>query len=109
MANETRPRREPSPTSRIRKAAMPAPASPAPDDAATGHAPSASNAEPQETPTGVAPGADYRERDRVEREPYREDRPADREPIRFRDREPVRDRTEREAGLPVRERLSRVR
>ncbi|MEA2631294.1 MAG: hypothetical protein QOE66_1513, partial [Chloroflexota bacterium] len=32
MANETRPRRESSTTSRIRKAAMPAPTSAAPDD-----------------------------------------------------------------------------
>src|SRR5262249_35910117 len=45
--------------------------------------------------------ADYR--DRLDRETYREERPADREPIR------VRDRGERESGLPVRERLSRVR
>jgi transcription termination factor Rho len=38
--------------------------------------------------------------DRNEREPYPQERPADREPIRF-----LRDRVERESGVPVRERL----
>jgi transcription termination factor Rho len=90
MANETRPRREPSGTSRLRKTAAPAPAAPPADDAAP------------ETPAPAAPAGEYRER--IEREPYREERPADREPIRFN-----RDRGERESGLPVRERLSRVR
>ena len=57
---------------------------------------------------------EYRERpERIEREPYREERPADREPIRFRDRdrdrEPIRERIERESGVPVRERLNRSR
>jgi len=96
MPNETRPRREPSGTSRLRKAAAPAPASPAADDAGFNHA--APGPDAPET----APASDYR--DRPDREPsYREERPADREPIR------VRDRGERESGLPVRERLSRVR
>ncbi len=107
MANETRPRREPSPTSRIRKAAMSAPASPAADETGPNHPPVSSGPEPQEAPPTTRQSNDYRDRDRVEREPYREERPADREPIRFRDREPV--RAERESGLPVRERLSRVR
>ncbi len=108
MPNETRPRREPSGGSRIRK------------PAASGHNADDANLNPPPSgPLGEgAPqdgASDYRER-----EPYREERPADREPIRFRDRdrdrEPIRERLERatapeprEAGLPVRERLSRVR
>jgi len=113
MANETRPRREPSGTSRLRKAAPPAPASPADDEAGPIHAPAAPGPESQDGPAPGGPGADYRDRperaEHAQREPYREERPADREPIRFRDRdrEPV--RGERESGLPVRERLSRVR
>jgi transcription termination factor Rho len=102
MANETRPRRESSNTSRIRKAAMPAPTSAVPDDAApASSSPQASAPEAAESP-GAA-GTDYRERDRAEREPFRavEERPADREPIRL-----IRDRNDRESGLPVRERLA---
>lgn len=96
MPNETRPRREPSSGSRLRKSAAPAPAS---DDAGPGHASSGSPG--ADGPETAAPSHDYRER---EREPFRavEERPADREPIRFRDRD-------RESGLPVRERLHRVR
>ena len=98
MPNETRPRREPSGNPRLRKAAPPAPASPAADEAGYNHAAVSGS----ENHDGPPTGADYR--DRHDREPtYREERPADREPIR------VRDRGEREAGLPVRERLGRVR
>src|SRR4051794_26237809 len=104
MANETRPRRESSTTSRIRKAAAPAPTSAAPDDA--GQDPVASNPHAS-APDAVEPsppaGNDYRDRDR---EPFRpvEERPADREPIRL-----IRDRNDRESGVPVRERLAAAR
>ena len=109
MANEIRPRREPSTTSRIRKTVAPV-APPTSDDpvaAAPGPAPSYSKAgEP-------VPGAIDKQRDRQDREPYREEGPADREPIRFirqREREPVREPVvEREPGLSVRERLARDR
>jgi transcription termination factor Rho len=108
MPNETRPRRESSSTSRIRKPGPLSPASAAaPSSTSDDHAhPSAL---PQDGHDVHPPAAEYRER--VDREPYRDERPADREPIRFtrdrdRDREPVR---EREFGLPVRERLQRDR
>jgi transcription termination factor Rho len=99
MANETRPRRESSSTSRIRRTADSAPASPASEDAGlTPLTSSPSSAhDPVESSSPVV--NDYR--DRVERESYREERPADREPIRF-----VRDRNDRESGLPIRERLA---
>ena len=109
MANETRPRREPSGTSRIRKTAPPAAPSVGddPNSAAPGPAaPYAKSGEPSPGPVEI-------KRDRQEREPYREEGPADREPIRFirsRDREPVREPVvEREPGLSVRERLARDR
>ena len=86
MANETRPRRESSSTSRIRKAALSAPASEGSEDSGREPlAPHAAVSEPVDPP--VSGGNDYRgtARDRVEREPYRsvEERPADREPIRL--------------------------
>lgn len=84
MANEPRPRRESSGTSRIRKTASAA-SRPADDSAATPSPP---------------------------RSTYREEAPADREPIRFirqRDREPAPDRAEREPSTPIRERLARDR
>ncbi len=100
MPNETRPRREPTGASRLRKNAASVPPSGTPgSEDAHGDRPDA-NAAP----------ATSEYRDRGEREPsYREERPADREPIRVRDRAVDRDRGEREAGLPVRERLNRVR
>jgi transcription termination factor Rho len=104
MANETRPRREPSGMSRIRKTVPPStpPAADDPGGPAPGPAPSfAGGGEP-------ASGPVENPRDRQDREPYREEGPADREPIRFirqREREPV----EREPGLSVRERLARDR
>ena len=107
MANETRPRREPSGTSRLRKSSLPTPARDGDDEAGLN---AGSNHAPASEPIDGAvapPAADYRER--LEREPYREERPADREPIRFRERERERERPERESGLPVRERLSRTR
>jgi transcription termination factor Rho len=103
MANETRPRRESSSTSRIRKTPLSSPTSEGSDE--TGLEPLSPNpSAPDAGDAPVAGGTDYRERERVEREPYRdravEERPADREPIRL-----VRDRNDRE-GLPVRERLA---
>ncbi len=100
MPNETRPRREPSGSSRLRKNVTPPPTSKT-DDVSQNHHPSDANDAPTGLPT-PPPSGDYRDRERIDREPYREERPADREPIRFRDREPVRDR---ETGVPVRERL----
>ncbi|WP_422930732.1 transcription termination factor Rho [Singulisphaera sp. PoT] len=115
MANETRPRRESSSTSRIRKAASasnntpPAP-SPAAEEVTTTPPVANTPAEGVDTPVS---SNDYR--DRVEREPYPQERPADREPIRYvREREPglpvrerLRDRSERESGgAPLRERDS---
>jgi transcription termination factor Rho len=104
MANETRPRRESSSTSRIRKAALSAPTSEGSDDSGRELlAPHNSASDPIDAP--VPGGNDYRDRDRerAEREPYRtmEERPADREPIRL-----IRDRNDRESGVPVRERLA---
>ncbi len=111
MANETRPRREPSGTSRIRKTAA---ARPPVDEAAGSPAPVA--AVPNHVAPAPPPAAEsYRERPAPTREPYREEAPADREPIRFirqRDREPVAERTERterEPGMSIRERLVRDR
>ena len=102
MANETRPRRESSPTSRIRKTSLSSSASPGLDDTGLPPlAPSGSGPSQHDPAESAAPVVnDYRER-----ESYREERPADREPIRFiRDR----DRGDREMGLPVRERLARA-
>jgi transcription termination factor Rho len=112
MANETRPRRESSSASRIRKTLTNSAAPPS--DEAAGAAPTSgepytgsieSTAPPVEKP-----------RERAEREPFREEGPADREPIRYireRDREPAREpareRPEREVGMSVRERLARDR
>ena len=97
MANESSPRREPSSTSRIRKAAPPA--SKGAEDAAA-----RKTAEP--APVDPTPAAPAEFRDRAEREPYT----TEREPSRY--REPIRDvreRNERESGIPVRERLARDR
>ena len=97
MANESSPRREPSSTSRIRKVATPA--SKGAEDAAA-----RKTAEP--APVDPTPAAPAEFRDRAEREPYT----TEREPSRY--REPirdVRDRNERESGIPVRERLARDR
>jgi transcription termination factor Rho len=99
MPNETRPRREPSSGSRLRKSSLSS-SSAASDDAGQSLAPSGPAAPDGQEPA-APPAAEFRDRDR-DREPYREERPADREPIRFRDRD-------RESGLPVRERLNRVR
>ncbi len=107
MANETRPRRE-SGTSRIRKS-IPPPAPQAPDDA--GAAPSGTSP-PYSAAGEPPPGPVDTQRNRQDRGPYREEVPADREPIRFireRNREPVRERPDREPGLSVRERLARDR
>ena len=99
MPNETRPRREPSGSPRLRKAAPPTAAAPPTDETGYNHVVPSSGTENHDGPSTPP---DYRER--RDREPsYREERPADREPIR------VRDRGERESGLPVRERLNRVR
>lgn len=107
MPNETRPRREGTGTSRLRKSSTPAP--PPVSDETTG----SSAATPPTYPgTGDIPPstAEPTYRDRPTREPYREEGPADREPIRFvREREPVRERPEREPGMSLRERLARDR
>ncbi len=107
MANEIRPRREGTGTSRLRKSSTPAP--PPVSDETTG----SSAATPPTYPgTGDAPPSTVEPsyRDRPSREPYREEGPADREPIRFvREREPVRERAEREPGMSLRERLARDR
>src|SRR5271168_1336148 len=109
MANETRPRRESSGTSRIRKTS---PSSTAPI--------AENSAGPPTEPAPTYPGAVESTstpvestRNRQDREPFREEAPADREPIRFireRDREPGRERPEREQpAMTVRERLARDR
>jgi transcription termination factor Rho len=109
MANETRPRRESTGNSRIRKTS---PSSTAPTSESPGGPPSEAAA----TYPGAAestPAPVESVRNRQDREPFREEAPADREPIRFireRDREPVRDRPEREQPtMTVRERLARDR
>jgi transcription termination factor Rho len=107
MTNETRPRRENSGTSRLRKSSTPA--SPPVSDETTGPSPSTPSTHPG---TGDAPPAAVESsyRDRPGREPYREEGPADREPIRYiREREPVRERPDREPGMSIRERLARDR
>jgi transcription termination factor Rho len=112
MANETRPRRETSGTSRLRKSSTPAPA-PASNEA-TGSVPPAPPTPPypgaaEPPPATVEPTF----RDRPSREPYREEGPADREPIRYirerPERESARERPEREPGISIRERLARDR
>ncbi len=107
MTNETRPRRENSGTSRLRKSTSPA--SPPQSDETPG---AASAPPPTFSGTGEAPltGGESSYRDRPGREPYREEGPADREPIRFvREREPLRERPDREPGMSIRERLARER
>ena len=109
MANETRPRREPSGTSRIRKSTSSTP-------------PPAAEEKPVAPPPksiSSAPTAPASASERTPRAPYREEAPADREPIRFirqRDREPAPDRSERPerperepAPSSIRERLVRDR
>jgi transcription termination factor Rho len=120
MANETRPRRETTGTSRLRKSSTPAPAPPS--NEAAGTVPPASSTPsysmPPEPPA-VAEPTSYRER--PAREPYREEGPADREPIRYIRERPDRDapverperapgeRPERAPGISLRERLARDR
>ena len=107
MPNETRPRRENSGTSRLRKSISPA--SPPVSDETAGPS---STPPPTYPGTGEAPSpaAESSYRDRPGRESYREEGPADREPIRFvREREPLRERPDREPGMSIRERLARDR
>ena len=100
MANEPRPRREGTGTSRLRKSSVSA--SPPVTDETVGSSssppsyPGAGDAAP--APSEPLP---YRDRERPSREPYREEGPADREPIRF--------SREREPGMSIRERLARDR
>jgi transcription termination factor Rho len=110
MANEPRPRRETSGASRLRKSSTSA-SPPADETAGAG-----SSSPPSYPGAGDAPAApDSSYRERPSREPYREEGPADREPIRFireREREPQRERPERperEPGMSIRERLARDR
>jgi transcription termination factor Rho len=109
MANETRPRRESSGTSRIRKSSPPPVPSPGEEPGNNSAAPAQEYPSPGE---GSAAPIE-KDRERQDREPFRGEGPADREPIRFireRDRtEPVRERPEREGGMTVRERLARDR
>jgi transcription termination factor Rho len=112
MAHETRPRRELSSTPRPRKASAPAAPSAdvdaaALDDRASSDA-GASTIEP-------APHVQDDHRERAERDSYREDRPVEREGVRYRDREGgstlrdrlARERAERESGVAGRERTDR--
>ena len=108
MANETRPRREPTGTSRIRKTVAPSAPPVADDPSGTAPGPAASYSEASES----SPAPAENQRDRQDRERFREEGPADREPIRFirqRDREPVREPARARTGLSVRERLARDR
>ncbi|HEX8200207.1 MAG TPA: transcription termination factor Rho [Isosphaeraceae bacterium] len=111
MANETRPRREPSSGSRLRK-------SPAPDstpslgDAAALTPPPTrpESASLIDEPSSAPPD----DRDPTERDAYREDRPAEREPLRYREpsrpeREPGPLARDREPGSSLRDRLARDR
>ena len=108
--------RDPSPPGAFRdfphsQVEHPAPA-PATDEAAGIHA------APRPSPSYPGTG-DRRRRPSsrptasAHREPYREEGPADREPIRYirerPEREPVRERPEREPGISIRERLARDR
>jgi transcription termination factor Rho len=108
MANETRPRREPSSAARIRKSLASSSVSPGDEPAGTTGGPAPAYSGPAES---LQPPVE-KPRERGEREQFREEGPADREPIRYireRDREPARERPEREAGLTVRDRLNRDR
>ena len=101
MPNESRPRRENSGTSRLRKPASPA--SPPESEETAG---------PSSTPPPTYPGTEEAPSPVVESSyrdpPRREEGPADREPIRFvREREPLRERIDREPGMSIRERLAR--
>jgi transcription termination factor Rho len=111
MAHEIRPRRESTSGSRIRKTGSSAPTPEGGEEIGLN-----SSSLPSSTSGTVeaGPGGDYS--DRLERDSYREERPADREPIRFRERDPLREirernepRSEPRDGLPVRERLARDR
>ncbi|WP_435010532.1 transcription termination factor Rho [Tundrisphaera lichenicola] len=99
MANETRPRRESSSTSRLRSKATSS-ASVSSNDEASPDAPNPSSTAPvvNDTPAPIPsqPSAGYRDRD---------DRPADRDQARYRERT----NGEREGGLSLRERLARDR
>ncbi len=100
MPNETRPRRESSSSSRLRsKAAQPAPAPAAVEDGAA----VAFESSPAPTPPAMVEG-DLPAPAPAET-PERDDRPAEREPARARERT----NGEREGGLSLRERLSRDR
>jgi transcription termination factor Rho len=101
MPNETRPRRENSGTSRLRKSTPPS-SSPVSDETIG----TSASTNPTYPGAGDAPASsgEPQYRDRPAREPYREEGPADREPIRF-----IRERTDREPGMSIRERLARDR
>ncbi len=98
MANETRPRRETSGTSRIRKTSSTTAASTPPEDAdgapAGAASPTAFGAGVPDSPPTSGPET---ARDRKDREPFREEGPADREPIRY-----LRERPERPEREPIR-------
>jgi transcription termination factor Rho len=108
MPNETRPRRESAGGPRPRKTPLSDPVTTAPASAADGHRPAADD----RLPAADHHHADDRDRDR-DREPstrFREERIAEREPARFREREPGPLSAHREhAGSSLRERLARDR
>ena len=107
MANETRPRRESSGPSRIRKT-IASTGQQAPDELAEASSPVPEYAGPPDS----SPAAAEIKSERKDRVSHREEAPADREPIRFireRDREPQRDRPDRDPGMSVRDRLARDR
>jgi transcription termination factor Rho len=97
MANETRPRREPSSSSRLRKSTAPDSTPSLGDDAELNPPATSPEATPVSDEHSSAPSDD---RELTERDPYREDRPVEREPIRY--REPA--RPEREPGPLARDR-----
>ncbi len=126
MPNETRPRRETSGTSRIRKtSSTPSAAAPPADADATAAGAASSSTFGAGLPESPSSALADTVRDRKDREPFREEGPADREPIRYlrerperterepvrdrAEREPVRERPEREPAISVRERLARDR
>ena len=103
MANEPRPRREGTGTSRLRKSSASA-SSPVTDETAgSASSPPSYPGTGDAAPTPIEPPYRDRDRDRdrASREVYREEGPADREPIRF--------SREREPGMSIRERLARDR
>ncbi len=110
MPNETRPRRESSSPSRLRgKAAPPAPATSADGDTSpepfeSNSVPAASDVTEPAVPAAAQAPLGYRDRDRE-----RDDRPAEREPVRYRERDQRRARRRPLAPRTARPRPRRTR